>query len=106
MNIGDASLWNEYGLPGLVIFAGFATFFWFGRSVLKRNEAAEKEHQAFLDRLLETHRVERSEWREDADRRGKEQHDMLRDLHERSLEVCEKNTAAVAQLVQEIRAVR
>lgn len=106
MNIGDASLWNEYGLPGLVIFAGFAIFFWFGRSVLKRNEAAEKEHQAFLDRLLETHRAERSEWRIDADRTHREHQQMLEGLHERTLEVCEKNTAAFADLVHEIRVSR
>ncbi|NBT31579.1 MAG: hypothetical protein EBT13_06660 [Rhodobacteraceae bacterium] len=102
-NFSDASIWNQYGLPGLIIGFLLVAFVWFGRWVLTRTAEADAQQQDFLDRLLAQHREERLEWRRDSDARAEEHAGLLRELHERTLQACDRNTAACTALVQEIR---
>lgn len=98
----DASLWNQYGLPGLIIGFLLVAFTFFGRWILNRTREADQSQQAFLDRVLAQHREERLEWREDADRKSEEHSAALRELHERTLAACDRNTVACQALIDEI----
>lgn len=101
--LADLSIWDKYGLPGLIIGFLLIAFVWFGRWVLARTAEADVRQQEFLDRLLEQHREERGEWRQDADRKAAEHTQALRELHHRTLEACDRNSAACQALASEIR---
>jgi hypothetical protein len=101
--LADLSIWDKYGLPGLIIGFLLIAFVWFGRWVLARTAEADVRQQEFLDRLLEQHREERREWRVDADSRSAEHTAALRELHTRTLEACDRNSAACTALATEIR---
>ena len=66
-SIGSPDLWSQFGLAGLVIFALFVGFFGLVFCVMKTQSGRDDKHQEFLDKLLEKHVNERSEWRKDAD---------------------------------------
>ena len=102
----DATVWNQYGLPGLIIGFLLVTFTFFGRWFINRTREADQAQQAFLDRVLAQHREERLEWRDDSDRKAAEHSAALRELHERTLAACDRNTAACQALVDEIHALK
>lgn len=101
-SIGDVTLWEKYGLTGLMLFALFVSLFalagafvWFGKRVLSSNDKAAVKAQEFLDDVMDQHRSERAEWRDD-----------IKDMHQRTIDVCERNTEACNALATEIRARR
>jgi hypothetical protein len=109
-DIGGADLWEKYGLTGLILFALFMSLFglagaflWFGRRVLSGNEAAVAKSQEFLDNVMDQHRQERVEWRADAHQQAEVYAAAVREMHERTVEACERNTEACNALATEIR---
>ena len=62
--IGDASLWSQFGLAGLVIFALFAilvTVVWF---TVKRFDAIDERSTEHSKDIHMMHKEEREEWRQ------------------------------------------
>jgi hypothetical protein len=98
----DATVWNQYGLPGLIIGFLLVSFTFFARWFLNRTREADQAQQAFLDRVLAQHREERLEWREDAERKAEQHSESLRELQERTLAACDRNTDACQALIEEI----
>jgi hypothetical protein len=109
-DIGGADLWEKYGLGGLILFALFMCLFgfagvvvWFGRRVLSGNEAAVAKAQEFLSDVMDQHRQERAEWRADANQQAEVHAAAIREMHERTVAACERNTEACNALTTEIR---
>ena len=109
-SIGDVTLWEKYGLTGLILFALFVSLFalsgafvWFGKRVLTSNDGAVVKAQEFLDGVMEQHRAERAEWREDSIRQAEVHAAAIKDMHQRTIEACERNTEACNNLAAEMR---
>lgn len=100
--LSNVAIWKEYGLPGLVIGFMFAAFFFFGRSVLKRNEASDRERTELLKEVMQSHSEERDQWRRDATLVQNEHRAEVRSLVDRTLSAVEDNTVAMQELKNEI----
>lgn len=96
-----AEIWDKYGLPGLVIGALFLTMSLLGRMFINQWKRSEDERNRIDDQrtkmfegLIEQHRIERKEWREDADEARKENISALK-------EVASQNQQAIKEMSQQ-----
>lgn len=99
----DATLWDKYGLPGLVIGALLASFGTFGWLVLRRNREAAREQLAVLKDVLKASAEERRDQIGRMERQHDEHVEAMRDLHAQTLAACNWQTEVCQALVTEIR---
>lgn len=100
----NLSIWDKYGIQGLIIGFLLITLVWFVRWVLNRTAEQDERQQKFLESLLAQHKSERIEWRDDVHAKNAAHQAALKELHERTLTACDKNTDACQELAAEIRA--
>lgn len=77
---GDAHLWAQFGLAGLVLFAMFVGVFLILRWVFRQSEKADIAHHQLVEQLMKRHADERAEWRQDTEESYQQHTEALRTL--------------------------
>ena len=67
-NVGDPSIWAEFGLAGLVIFALFTLLMGVAIYAIKRFDVVDARHNKHSNDMAELHSGERKEWRDNSSR--------------------------------------
>jgi aminoglycoside phosphotransferase family enzyme len=68
--MNEITVWQQFGLPGLVIFALFTLIGYIGRYIVlnlldsqkQQIDRMSEDHKEYINKLLEMHKSEREEW--------------------------------------------
>ena len=107
--IGGPSDWSQFGLIGLVVFALFMALFSFGGFVVTRFNRIEDsrskqddQRQEFLEKMLEQHVTERTEWKATMVQECREHSEQIRQITDRAAKAIDNNTVAFHDLQKQI----